>query len=118
MTPSQGMLLFFSNSEELKLRLQKRLNDKREVFKFTSKFNEKKEGERFYNIWEYYEDGNKIFVQRAINQLKRTWTILMNANNGQNNENFGQEDSEYEKIEPWMNRYLERIRIAEDEADN
>lgn len=42
------------------------------VFKFSCKRNEKKEGERFYNICEYYPDSHKIYFDRAVNELKQT----------------------------------------------
>lgn len=67
MTPVEGMLLYLGNHEALKSMIQKKLNFKRGVFKFNSKYNDRREGERFYNICEYYEDGDKIFAERSVN---------------------------------------------------
>lgn len=64
MTPSEGMLLYLQDQEKLKYKIQKKINFKRGVFKFSCKPTEK---QTYYNICEFYEEGNKIFAQRSTN---------------------------------------------------
>jgi hypothetical protein len=71
MTPDEGYRELLRNPEQLKRSIVERLNLLRGVFKISAKLNEKRDGERFYNICEYFSDWLRVYLNQTTVALKQ-----------------------------------------------
>ena len=60
------MAEFLKNPEKVRKVVYNKLNLQSGVFKISSKINERRVGDRFYNIIEYYPDGQKAKIKRVV----------------------------------------------------